>query len=209
MYGKCKEKGLSIRKEDIRLILKEIDPIEVETRMSRRLVRRAYFARGPNYVWHIDGYDKIKPFGMCIRGCIDGYSRKLIWLNVHQTNNNPKIVGGYFLEAVKECGGTPRIVRTDYGTENGHVCDFQHFFHRNNRRENAFIYGPSTANQRIESWWGFLRKECIQYWIELFRSLQEEGKYSGDFLDKNLLQFCFMALIQVGFILFSVIILYF
>ena len=30
---------------------------------------------GPNYVWHIDGYDKLKPFGIAISGCIDGFSR--------------------------------------------------------------------------------------------------------------------------------------
>ena len=29
--------------------------------------------QGPNYVWHCDGNEKIKKFGFCIHGCIDGY----------------------------------------------------------------------------------------------------------------------------------------
>ena len=27
---------------------------------------------GPNYLWHMDGNDKLKPYGFSIHGCIDG-----------------------------------------------------------------------------------------------------------------------------------------
>ena len=50
---------------------------------------------GPKFVWHTDGYD----IGMCINGCICEFSFKIIWVNVYQTNNHPKLIGGYFLEA--------------------------------------------------------------------------------------------------------------
>ena len=201
MYAKLQESGFSVRKETVRLILKELDPDGVNIRRSRRLLRRAYYAKGPNFIWHIDGYDKVKPYGLCIHGCIDGYSRKIIWLNVYNTNNDPKIIGGYFLEAVRKCGGCPRIVRGDYGTENGHVKVYQEFFRHDNidrLSEKPYMDGASTANQRIESWWGFLRKECMEFWMNLFKGLQERGDYKGDFLDKNLVQFCFMMLIQVS-----------
>ena len=46
-------------------------------------------------------------------------SRKIIWLNLYQTNNDPKFIGGYFLY-LKANGGFPLKIRTDYGTENGH-----------------------------------------------------------------------------------------
>ena len=26
----------------------------------------------PNFVWHLDGYDKLKPYGFAIHACIDG-----------------------------------------------------------------------------------------------------------------------------------------
>ena len=59
---------------------------------AHRLVRRRYYARGPNYVWHVDGYDKLKPYCFCIHGAIDGYSRKILWLEVADTNNHPTVI---------------------------------------------------------------------------------------------------------------------
>ena len=51
-----------------------------------------YTFRGPNFMWHVDGYDKLKLFGFPIHGCIDGYSRKILWLNVSPTNNDPQVM---------------------------------------------------------------------------------------------------------------------
>ena len=31
------------------------------------------FLQGPDYVWHLDGYDKLTPYGFPIHACIDGY----------------------------------------------------------------------------------------------------------------------------------------
>ncbi len=94
-----------------RIILSLLDPIGSQARQTRRLRRRQYFAEGPNYVWHIDLYDKLKPYGICINGCIDGFSRQVIWLRATLTNSNPKVIGGYFVEALERCGGCPRLVR--------------------------------------------------------------------------------------------------
>ena len=60
--------GLIVQKETVRVIMKELDPVGVQARSSRRLRRREYRAKGPNYIWRIDGYDKLKPFGSCIHG---------------------------------------------------------------------------------------------------------------------------------------------
>ena len=59
---------------------------------------------GPKFIWHTDGYD----IGLCINGCICEFPLKIIWVNVCQTNNHPKLIGGYFLEAaVTVNGGCP------------------------------------------------------------------------------------------------------
>jgi len=201
MRDKCKEIGVVIRHEDVRIILRELDPEGVELRKAKRLRRRLYFARGPNFVWHFDGYDKLKPYGLCISGGICGFSRHLLWLNVYHTNNDPRVIGSYFLEAVKTYGGCPRIVRGDCGTENINVRAFQLFFRRNDNDSEvgrAYISGPSTSNQRIESFWGILRRTHINYWMELFKSLDDRGLFTGSFLDRSLIQFAFTAVIQVG-----------
>ena len=65
---------------------------------------------------------------------------------MYNTNNNPIIIGGYFLESVKKklC---PCVVRGDYGTENGLVRDFQNLFWNNtapNSSLPSYIDGSST-----------------------------------------------------------------
>ncbi|KAA0713809.1 hypothetical protein E1301_Tti015558 [Triplophysa tibetana] len=80
------------------------------------------------------------------------------------------------------------------------VRDIQRYLRRNEDDERAaelsYITGTSTANQRIESWWGVMRKEGIEYWISLFGELKDEGLFTGDVLDKALSQFSFMSTIQ-------------
>ena len=67
--------GLLVSREIVRHALKLLDPDGVERRSQHKLKRRAYSAKGPNFIWHLDGYDKLKPFGLCIHKAIDGYSR--------------------------------------------------------------------------------------------------------------------------------------
>uniref|UniRef100_A0A8C4HR76 Integrase core domain-containing protein n=1 Tax=Dicentrarchus labrax TaxID=13489 RepID=A0A8C4HR76_DICLA len=198
MYAKCRENGLRVRKEDVRLVLKELDPRGVSSRQAGRLRRRRYFSRRPNFIWHLDSYHKLKPYGICINGCIDGFSRKIVWLNAYTTSSDPKLIGGYYMEAVQRLKGCPRVVRGDLGTENGYVRGFQRFLVSTHQEDtlDSYLEGASTANQRIEYWWGFLRRQCMEFWISLFADLRDNGLFDGGFLDKNLLQFCCMGLIQ-------------
>jgi len=49
-----------------------MDPTGVEKRKAHRLRRRTYKSKGPNYLIHIDGYDKLKPYGFPVHGAICG-----------------------------------------------------------------------------------------------------------------------------------------
>lgn len=100
MHTKCIQHGYVIPKEHVRALLGILDPSGVEDRLRRRLRRRQYFAKGPNFVWHLDGYDKLKPYGIAIHGCIDGFSRKILWLEANRTNNDPLVIAGYFTATV-------------------------------------------------------------------------------------------------------------
>ena len=71
-------------KSALRDLLKILEPVGVEARSRHRFQRRHYKTAGPN---HIDGYDKLKPFGFCIHGAIDGYSRRIMSLEAGPTNN--------------------------------------------------------------------------------------------------------------------------
>ena len=65
------------------------------------------------------GYDKLKPFGFPVHAGVNGYSRKILRLEVVQSNNLPNIPAQLYLSSVKQLKGCPVIVRTDCGTENG------------------------------------------------------------------------------------------
>ena len=177
-----------------------------------------YLSSGPSHVWHMDGYDKLKPYGMAIHGCIDGYSRKLMWLKVRvlfpvvlhdvtfylqhrllyiiqasYSNNDPKIVAQYFVQCVKECGHSPKLLRTDCGTENGLSAGIQALFHDS---DTAHAYGKSTSNQRIEALWSKLRPAVLG-WIEYFKDLIEEDLFHpGVVIEVHAMRRAFMSLIN-------------
>ena len=94
--------------------------------------------------WHADGYDKLKPYGLPIHGAVDGFSRKILWLKVCKSNNNPFNPACFFVEAVKEFGFCPNLLRTDAGTENGIMASIQCALRGNTT---VHKYGPSIANQ--------------------------------------------------------------
>ena len=57
--------------------LQELNPVGVLLRQSHRWFKRSYISDGSNDYLHIDGYDKIKQFGIPIHGCSDGCSRRI------------------------------------------------------------------------------------------------------------------------------------
>ena len=201
MHSRCIEEGFVVSQNTLRMLQHLLGPEGVAARRRHRLRRRIYVSVGPNQTWHMDGYDKLKPFGIAISGCIDGYSRQLIWLEAYITNNDPRVILGYFLEAVSSRHGGLRRVRADMGTENGHVEQEQTFLRRNHddcmAGPKSVLYGKSTTNQKMEVWWSFLRKHSAQYWMDILHTLKEDGLFSGDVLDKSLVQLCFLKLVQV------------
>ncbi|XP_073238058.1 uncharacterized protein [Porites lutea] len=98
MYQRLRnDHHLVVDRETVRLALKVMDPDGVAERKKHRLKRRKYFSPGPNFLWHIDGYDKLKAYGFAIHGCIDGYSRRIKWLEVRSTNNDAAVIADHFL----------------------------------------------------------------------------------------------------------------
>jgi hypothetical protein len=90
-----------ISRNDSYQALEEVDPDGIEDRKARKLQRRVFHADGADQVWSIDGHDKIKRWGFAIHGAIDVYSRFLVWLAVGPSNNDPRYILAYYLDAVE------------------------------------------------------------------------------------------------------------
>ena len=154
IHKALKSKRYICRKDDVRQIIKQLDPDSVKLRKRRRLHRRRYVADGSNFVWHLDRHDKLKPSGFSIHGCIDGFSRYLIWLKLlHATKN--KSYWKILSKAVKSLEGIPLQIKADNGTEHSLIEPMHlHLSPLNGNLEmNHFSIITSPQNQRIESYW--------------------------------------------------------
>ena len=119
IHQKIRMKGLQTNRELVRLALKALDPEGVKNRSLKKFARRNHTSVGPNYMWHIDSYDKLKPFGFAIHCAIDGYSKIILWLHIESSNNIPRVIASYYLDCVSRLNNViPVIVRSDCGSEN-------------------------------------------------------------------------------------------
>ena len=193
MWHALRISGHQVPRNVVEQLMRELDPEGCEIRKARRLRRRTYRVPGPNHCWHTDVYDKLKPYGFPIHGCIDGWSRKIMWLRVARSNNNPLVPGLFYVESVAEYG-CPVKLRTDCGTENGVMAALQCEFRSST---DAHFFGTSPANQRIESWWSQLRRSRSTWWMNYFKDMIERGHLNTDSgLQMECLWIFFSALIQ-------------
>lgn len=125
-----------------------------------------------------------------------------MWLEVAASNNDPYVVCKYYANCIFNLNGLPNIVRCDRGTENVNLELMQKFLRTGNDDETAhvqstFLYGKSTANQRIESWWSKFKLTGISVWIEHFKQLECSGVIDiTRELDIECIRFCYMALLR-------------
>ena len=152
-------------------IVKTLDPAGVYNRandMNRH--RGAYITPGPDYCWSMDAYCKFEEFGIQIYAAIDAYSRNVVWIYCGVSARTMISVYRQFATALERRGIAPQLIRTDKGKETIMAADAQ-YQHAILTRDpsctfrDCFIYGTSTANERIEAWWGQLSKEQLIHWL--------------------------------------------
>lgn len=62
MWQVVKQKHkLHVKLSVVMRLLRQLNPQGIALRTRRRFTRRTYHSMGPNYIWHVDGYDKLKP----------------------------------------------------------------------------------------------------------------------------------------------------
>ena len=107
----------------------------------------------------------------------------------------------YYLLAVEEFGVVPVKLRTDKGTETLLMAEAQFRLREDQEgREmevrECHLFGPSTRNTKIESWWGQLVSGKVGSLKEMFEGYDMEGEFTGSKWDIMAMQFVYMDTIR-------------
>src|SRR5271163_4868987 len=131
----------------------------------RRKRQENYIVPGPDWLWCLDGHDKLARYGIEIYGSVDAYSRKVIWFFVGTSNRTQVSVLRQYLHTVKSIGYCPNFLRTDRGRETPMMADAHYYFyhtaclHDESISDDAFdnicfadcyLFGKSTGNVKVE-----------------------------------------------------------
>ena len=173
LSGHFRSLGLHVQRRRIRSSINRVDPVNTALRWGALVSRRTYYVAWPNSLWHIDGHHSLIRWNLIIYGCIDGKSRKVMFLRCNP-NNLAQTVLDLFQNSIQENGGLwPSRIRVDYGVENVLICDAM-AFHRGEGR-GSFIAGSSTRNQRIERLWRDVFRCVCQIFYYTFYAMEQSG----------------------------------
>lgn len=211
--------GHRARQYDVSNALRLFDPEGVASRLPGMRIKRLenYITAGPDYLWCLDGHDKLAQFGIEIYAAVDAYSRKIIWLYCGLSNRTQLSVLNQYLQAVRARGSCPSYLRTDKGTEtvmlaDAHFSLYSEAYWREGQRlgwpedsplwttlriQDCYIYGPSTRNIRVEGLWNQQGLTQTRPWIKYFKLLALTGWYEQNSVaDRVVLLFVFMPIIR-------------
>lgn len=145
---------------------REFHPASVTDRWkTMRYQRVGWTAPGPDFIWSIDAHDKLKAWGFEIYASIDAYSRYITWFYIGISAGISRSVAGQYLRVLSERGKMPNLVRSDRGGETVLMAGAYWYLSQNRLRvrddgqrdpitfRQCWIYGKSTSNEKIESWW--------------------------------------------------------
>ena len=150
--------GLRIQRQRIRESLMRVDPDNRILHWGAIISRRVYYVPWTNSIWYLDGHHSLICWRMVVHGCIDGFSRKIMFLKCN-SNNISETVLQLFLTAVEEHDGLwPSRIQVDKGVENVKVCDAMAAMRGSGR--GSFIAGPSKDTKELKGCGGMCSVAC-------------------------------------------------
>ncbi|KAF6238641.1 hypothetical protein HO173_003147 [Letharia columbiana] len=189
LYAYFRRNSIIISRDDIMYGLRVVDPAGVNRRYQKKQHRRKKFlVEGPNAIWSIDAHCKLEIVGIQIYAVIDAYSRKIIWIYVGISARTAVSVVKQFLEFMEEHKIMPDRFCSHRGTETILIADAFHQLcgaqedrsEEDRAIDRCWMFGKSTANQRIEAWWMQLQSSMLNRWVIFFDLLKEEKHFKKD-----------------------------
>ncbi|KAH8820058.1 hypothetical protein F5884DRAFT_826498 [Xylogone sp. PMI_703] len=159
-------------RDRIAAAIRAVDPESVQRRYKEmKETRGEFIVPGPNFVWSVDGYCKLRFVGIEIYAGIDVYSRFVPWVYVGISNKTAISVLRQFLDLVNSLDIHPLHIRSDRGVETPMMADAHYILHEavaiaSGRAlyefSEVFWFRTSTVNQHIEAWEEVL--EVVRLW---------------------------------------------
>ena len=202
------ERNIKVPRHLVHNVLAELNPEGLESRAVNKKIKKQkvpFSSEGPLWLVSLDGHNKLCSyqnwtFLLCIYGCLDTFSRKILYLFVSRSNSDPMIVGKKYLEYLTEHRVMPLVHRLDKGTEMGKMSTPHAFLV--NKAEimddavDSIIYGPSTSN-KIERWWHDLHERFERYFREHLAYLLQRRYYDPHNAEhRQLMAYVFIPVIQ-------------
>ena len=101
-------------------VYSQIYPHEIAARLrTLRAKRGGFTVPGPNYIWSVDGYCKLRDYGFDIYAAIDAYSRYIVWCFVGFSGLTERSVFAQYVKTVEAYEFLPMVIRSDHGSETG------------------------------------------------------------------------------------------
>lgn len=119
---------------------------------------------------HMDTNHKLIAYRLIFHGCVDGFSRLIIYLDCRK-DNKAQTALELFKKSVQEFG-LPSRVRGDMGMENYSVA--QYMLQKKDIGRGSFITGRSVHNQRIERLWSELNRLVCRRFKNLFIDMENQ-----------------------------------
>ena len=154
-----------------------MDPANTTLRGGIVVSRRQYSVPWPSSLWHLEGHHSLIRWGFVVHGCIDGFSRRVVFLRC-SNNHLSQTVLQLLLKAIEKDGLWPSRIRMDYGVEN--ILLYDAMVEARGEGRGSFIAVPLRQIRELKDSGGTSSGVCVIFFYFVFYAMENTGLLNVD-----------------------------